>query len=194
MNRLEQQTNRQQPEPSTIDVILDGSTHSIEVLRPVAAGDSAYVKYEASTLDIVLKLIRSSGFTEMATHNKHNGPKGIWKRGAKYVVAKDVDGKKTYQEAASWDDAVLLASGEAADGASAWYGVFESEDVSKDAEEEGHEMKPLELEDASKDAEGTDHDSEASSNDAAASDDGYEYESEAASNDPEAAVQHSAYW
>ena len=190
-SRIEQQLSRQQPEPITIDVILDGSTHSIEVLRPVAASDAVYVKYEASTLDIVLKLLRSGGFTGMQTHNKHSGPKGIWKRGAKYVVAKDVDGKKTYQEVASWDDAVLLACGEAAAGASAWYEVFESEDVSKDAEGEGHEMKPLELENASKDAEGKDHESEAASNDAEASDEGYDYESEAASN---AAVQHSAYW
>ena len=163
----------------------------------MAASDAVYVKYEASTLDIVLKLLRSGGFTGMQTHNKHSGPKGIWKRGAKYVVAKDVDGKKTYQEVPSWDDAVLLAASKAAEapaGSAAWYEVFESEDAGKDAEGEDHEMKPFELEDASKDAEGKGHESEAASNDAEASDEGYDYESEAASNDPEAAVQHSAYW
>ena len=195
--RIEQQSNRQQPEPITIDVILDGSTHSIEVLRPVAASDAVYVKYEASTLDIVLKFIRSGGFTDMQTHNKHGGPKGMWKRGAKYVVAKDVDGKKTYQEVASWEDAVLLASSngaEAAAGAAAWYEVLESEDASRDAEGEDHEMKSFESEDASKDAEGEDHESEAASNDAEASAEGEDHESEAASNDPEAAAEHSAYW
>ena len=167
--RIEQQSNRQQPEPITIDVILDGSTHSIEVLRPVAASDAVYVKYEASTLDIVLKFIRSSGFTETPTHNKHNGPKGIWKRGAKQVVAKDDDGKKTYTTAASMEDAVLLAASNDAEAA-----------AEAAAEGEDHEH-----EDASKDAEGEDHEGEAASNDAEAAAEGEDHEGEDASNDAE---------
>ena len=109
MTRLEMKSKRTEHVPITIDITMDGTTHTIEVLRPVHAKDALYVKYDAETLRVVLQYMRQSGFTEMKHQIKHQGAAGIQKRGGGFtVVTSDNQGQKRYKKAPNLDDAVHI--------------------------------------------------------------------------------------
>lgn len=110
MTRLEMKSKRTEHVPITIDITMDGTTHTIEVLRPVHAKDALYVKYDTETLRVVLQYMRQSGFTEMKQNLKHQGAAGIQKRpgGGFTVVTSDSQGQKRYKKAPNLDDAVHI--------------------------------------------------------------------------------------
>jgi len=109
MTRLEMKSKRTEHVPITIDITMDGTTHTIEVLRPVHAKDALYVKYDAETLRVVLQYMRQGGFTEMKQNLKHQGAAGIQKRGCGFtVVTSDNQGQKHYKKAPNLDDAVHI--------------------------------------------------------------------------------------
>ena len=109
MTKLEMKSKRNEHVPITIDINMDGTTHTIEVLRPVHAKDALYVKYDAETLRVVLQYMRQSGFTEMKPNIKHQGAAGIQKDGDGFrVVVRDDQGQKRYKKAKDLDDAVQI--------------------------------------------------------------------------------------
>ena len=95
LSRIEIQGQRDDLIPISIDIPLDGITHSVQVLRPVMTKDALYVEYVASSLGVVLKYLRVHGFKEKEFRFQHQGPAGIQKKGSGYIlVSKDQHGKK----------------------------------------------------------------------------------------------------
>jgi len=112
MSRLEMKTKRDEHVMISIDIQMDGTTHSIQVLRPVHPKDALHVLYDDMTLGIVLKYMRESGFTEKKPQFKHQGAPGILKRHQGFVVVtKDADDQKHFKSTPSLNDAMQVQSG-----------------------------------------------------------------------------------
>ena len=135
MTRLELQQKRAADHLSiSIQVPLEGASHSIMVLRPVQAKDALYVIYDKDALSVVLQYLRHNGFSEPQPKFKHQGAKGIQKRVGGYVViSKDDEGKKHFKRVKNLGKAIEVQSGGAPSAVSedAW-----------DAQPDGAEVEP----------------------------------------------------
>lgn len=73
---------RQAPEVVEIEVDVDGTTHSLRVLRPVHPTDNLMVAYEAHTIQCVLHILRAASYDEGRAPRCDNLPQGVHVRKA----------------------------------------------------------------------------------------------------------------
>jgi hypothetical protein len=100
-SRIEvQQQRASQPRASlVIHINVDGVSHPIDVMTPIASRDAMHVMCTTETLGVVIKFLRDEGFTETVQMAKTSGlPQGIYPRGHRFLAVKlGGDGCKKYR-------------------------------------------------------------------------------------------------
>lgn len=96
-SRIElQQQRTSQPRASlTIYIKVDGVSHPVDVMTPIASRDALHVLCTTETLGVVLKFLRDEGFTE--TEQRAGLPNGIYPRGLRFLAVKLVGASKKYR-------------------------------------------------------------------------------------------------
>jgi len=90
-SRIEvQQQRASQPRSSLVIYIsVDGFSHPITVMTPVASRDAMHVMCTTETLGVVIKFLRDEGFSETEQRAKTSGlPQGIYTRGHRFIAVK----------------------------------------------------------------------------------------------------------
>ena len=108
-SRIEvQQKRASEPRSSLeISITVDGLSHPISVMEPVASRDAMHVLCTEETLAIVIKFIRDEGFTEPDQRAKTSGlPPGIYTRGSKFLAVKFVEGSRKHKVVADAESGV----------------------------------------------------------------------------------------
>ena len=101
---------RQQPQSIAIDVVPigGGDPKSVSVLRPIHSTDCLTVVLDPGALQVVFDTIIHGSFGMPI--DKHDvaeqRPKGIWKRGCRFIVPYQIDGIAKYKSRPSVDSAM----------------------------------------------------------------------------------------
>ena len=95
-------------------ITTQGDAHAVEMIRPVAARDAIWVRYDQDTLDAVVQFLRSSTFSDQKHTYKHlhddlpHETKGIHKRANGWVVALDGDAGPKWRRAKDINEALCI--------------------------------------------------------------------------------------
>ena len=99
---------RETPQSMTLDVIINGTVHKVEVLRPVHPKDNLFAACRPEVLAPILHVMRTEGFDDPIGRAR-DLPPGIQRRKNKFMVRyRKPDGKWGWKSRSSIEDAIAF--------------------------------------------------------------------------------------